>query len=392
FKIQVGENTQKFEVRYMGFEPKSIYVNANTKYLKVLLEPVENQIEEVEVVSTGYQQLPKERATGSFVQIDNELLNKRASTGILDRLDGVASGLQFDNRSGEAIINMRGINTLSAEIAKPLIVLDNFPYLGDINAINPDEVESVTLLKDAAATSIWGSRAGNGVIVITTKKAARNRPLSFNFSSNLKLSQKENLFYTPTMSSGDFMEVEQFLFDKGHYDPILDNQLSKFYVISPLVDLLNQKRKGEIDEYIVEKNIQMWKNHDYRSDMLRYVYRRPLLQQYQVSSSSGSDKVGFRTNLSYDRQLQNMEGNSNNRFSFSVNNLLRPTNRLTANIRVRYSKQWEGRGGMPQYPINPGGQKTRLFPYAKLVDEGEPVAIPYGYNQQYVNGLRGSDL
>src|SRR5690606_354004 len=112
FKIQVGENTQKFEVRYMGFEPKSIYVNANTKYLKVLLEPVENQIEEVEVVSTGYQQLPKERATGSFVQIDNELLNKRVSTGILDRLDGVASGLQFDNRSGEAIINMRGINTL----------------------------------------------------------------------------------------------------------------------------------------------------------------------------------------------------------------------------------------------------------------------------------------
>src|SRR5690606_3257735 len=76
----------------------------------------------------------------------------------------------------------------------------------------------------------------------------------------------------------------------------------------------------------------------------------------------------------------------------SVNNLLRPTNRLTANIRVRYSKQWEGRGGIPQYPINPGGQKTRLFPYAKLVDDGEPVAIPYGYSQHYVNGLRGSDL
>src|SRR5690606_34375368 len=139
FKIQVGENTQKFEVRYMGFEPKSIYVNANTKYLKVLLHPLENQIEEVEVVSTGYQQLPKERATGSFVQIDNELLNRRVSTNLLDRLDGVASGLQFhtssagSDRFNPSFIQIRGRSTLNAN-HQPLIVVDNFAYDGDISS------------------------------------------------------------------------------------------------------------------------------------------------------------------------------------------------------------------------------------------------------------------
>src|SRR5690606_30398857 len=96
FKIQVTVNTGEVDVRHIGFQPQSIDVNAYTKYLEILLQPLENQIEEVEVVSTGYQQIPKERATGSFVQIDNELLNRRVSTNILDRLDGVTSGVLFD--------------------------------------------------------------------------------------------------------------------------------------------------------------------------------------------------------------------------------------------------------------------------------------------------------
>src|SRR5690606_34138284 len=126
-------------------------------------------IDEVQV-STGYQRIPKERATGSFVQIDNKLLNRRVSTTIAERLDAIAPGLQSDNRAGNQQLNIRGLSSFSGTGGSPLIVVDNFPYEGDINNINPNDVESVTLLKDAAAASIWGSRAGNGVIVITMKK------------------------------------------------------------------------------------------------------------------------------------------------------------------------------------------------------------------------------
>ena len=92
--------------------------------------------------------------------------------------------------------------------------MDNFPYEGDIKNINPNMVESVTVLKDAAASSIWGARAANGVIVITTKGAKFNQSMSIDFTANLTLSAKPDLGYTKQMSSSDFIDVEMELFKK----------------------------------------------------------------------------------------------------------------------------------------------------------------------------------
>lgn len=191
-----GVNIETFEVKVNG--------KTDLGVLKGKLKISEN--EEIEIVSTGYQQLPKERATGSFVFIDNKLLNRRVSTNILDRLEGVTSGLIFNpgNLSNGARlpneklgITIRGVTTIDEKVsADPLIVLDNFPYEGDINNINPNEVESITVLKDAAAASIWGARAGNGVIVITTKKGKRGQPLKVNFTSNFTLGERPDLFYS----------------------------------------------------------------------------------------------------------------------------------------------------------------------------------------------------
>lgn len=149
----------------------------------------------VEIVSTGYQTLPKERATGSFVQINNELLNRRISTNVLDRLEGIASGVVFNRNnlpSNERMgISIRGRSTIDPLVnANPLVVLDNFPYEGDLANINPNDIESITLLKDAAAASIWGARAGNGVIVITSKKGAFNKPLKVELNTNVTIGAK----------------------------------------------------------------------------------------------------------------------------------------------------------------------------------------------------------
>src|SRR5690606_22200104 len=111
-------------------------------------------LEEI-VVNTGYQSIPKERATGSFTHIDQALLERSAGYGIVQRLEGITNGLYFDmaSSSGEPStrtnLRVRGVSTINGE-TQPLIVVDGFPYEGDMNNINPNDVESITVLKDAA--------------------------------------------------------------------------------------------------------------------------------------------------------------------------------------------------------------------------------------------------
>src|SRR5690606_14182674 len=176
-------------------------------------------IEEVQV-NTGYQRIPKERATGSFAQPLEHVFKSRISTDILSRLDGITSGLVFNANTGNTIngsydINVRGRSTINAN-DQPLIVVDNFPYYGDLIDINPNDVAQVTVLKDAAAASIWGARAGNGVIVITTKNAKNNQRLRVSATANTTIADKADQYYNPFFLPSDaYIEIERFLFEKG---------------------------------------------------------------------------------------------------------------------------------------------------------------------------------
>src|SRR5690606_7559570 len=142
-------------------------------------------------------------------------------------------------------IRIRGLSTLSANsnMRHPLIILDNFPYEGNMENINPNDVESITVLKDAAAASIWGARAGNGVIVITTKKSRKNQPLQIDLNSNLTLSEKPDLFYYPIMDSREFIEAEQFLFANGHR--FSDTSAWNRPPFSQVYEILFKERRGE---------------------------------------------------------------------------------------------------------------------------------------------------
>src|SRR5699024_8710023 len=126
----------------------------------------------------------KERVTGSFTTVSNELLNQQVGSDLLSRLPSVANSMIMDNAHvGAPQLMIRGLSTIRGPKA-PLIIVDNFPYDGELMNINPNIVENITILKDASASSIWGARAGNGVIVITTKKGELNRPVSLEFTSN----------------------------------------------------------------------------------------------------------------------------------------------------------------------------------------------------------------
>lgn len=260
FHVSATDLNERLSVSYMGYETRILALTeSKNRNFWIVLTKKTNQLDEV-MVETGYQRIPKDRATGAFAQVDDKIITQRlSSANIMDRLDGNFSALQMDRRDGTNQINIRGINTLSSALMGPLIVVNDLPFEGDINAINPNDVESVTLLKDAAATSVWGARAGNGVIVITLKNRNKQEGTAVDFSSNLTITAKPDLMYLPKMSSAEFIDVEKMLFDKGFYNTILNGTNSNRGIVSPVVDGLYDLSKGLVSQEEMDAHIEKYK-------------------------------------------------------------------------------------------------------------------------------------
>ncbi|MBE9600174.1 SusC/RagA family TonB-linked outer membrane protein [Pedobacter sp. MC2016-24] len=304
-------------ISYLGFETKE--VEASEKIGTLQLVSGAGKLNEVEVVSTGYQDIPKERATGSFTVVDNKTINRSVGINILDRLEGVTSGLLFNRGllgTNNSKISIRGRSTIFAN-PTPTIVLDGFPYEGTIDQINPADISTITILKDAAAASIWGAKASNGVIVITTKKGEKNQKLSIEASSTLTLSNKPNLYYNPQISSSDFIDLEQFLFNKGFYSGTINRIYSP---ISEAVEIFNQRKSGNITSSDSTEKINNLKTRDVRDDLNRYLYRPSVYQQYQLNFRGGSNNYRYYISGGYDKNLENIVSNSFNRLTVKSSN------------------------------------------------------------------------
>lgn len=371
-------------VSHVGFKPVSRVIDSKlSSVIHITMQPLINEIKEV-IVSTGYQDIPKERATGSFFKIDNEVLNQRVGTDMISRIEGLTSSLQIDRRDpNQQTIQIRGLSTLDVANATPLIVLDNFPYAGDINNINPNDIESVTVLKDAAASSIWGARAGNGVIVITTKKAKLNQPLDVSFNSNLSLRSKPNLFSANQLSSGSYIDLEKNLFAQGYYDNLFSDPT--FPAVSGVVDLLNQVRNGTITAARAEQQINQLRSKDVRSDMQKYLYRNSVNQQYYLNLTGAGTKIRYLLSAGYDKDNTTLRGNGSDRITLRSNNILDLTKRLQLSADVLYTKTnstANSPGGYGTYKKN----QASISPYASLVNsDGSPAAIDLYYSKAFTD-------
>jgi TonB-linked SusC/RagA family outer membrane protein len=303
-----GVNIETYETKING--RREMNFTAKSKVSK--LEDVE-----ISAVNTGYQTIPKERATGSFSTVTNSQLERRVATDIISKLNGITSGLVFnvDKSSGERKLTIRGLSTIYSN-EQPLIVIDNFPYEGDINNINPNDVENITVLKDAAAASIWGVRASNGVIVITTKKGKQNQALRVDLTANTTIGSRPNVYYSPNyLKSTEFIGVEQFLFDRGYFDADLlagnpSNSAATFPLVSPVVSILAAKRAGQITNDQAEAQISNLRSIDFRDQLKQYFYQPSIRQQYLVSLKGGNAKTTYLFSGGYDYNRSDVVGNN----------------------------------------------------------------------------------
>ena len=356
---------------------------------KSKLQDTTFHLQEVQV-STGYQTLPKERATGSFVLIDSGIINRQQGMNVLGRLDGMAPGLLFDKRRQENKIQIRGLYTLNESVAKPLIVLDNFPFEGDVNDINPNDIASIVVLKDAAAASIWGARAGNGVIVINTKTGKPNQPLRVNYSFNLSATGKPTLAGVNIIPSSDYIALEQFLFGKGYRFADTANRLRPAF--TPAYEVLFKQRSGLITAAAAEAQLAQLKQLDVRNDYLAHYYTTAVTQQHALSLSGGTGQHTYFYSLGYDGNKANLVGNSNDRLSLRLNNTINIKSKLALRLNVYYVRQ--------KYITNsPGGYGTlnsngrQLYPYARFTDgQGQELPLDFYYRKGFTDTLGNGRL
>ena len=385
---------QVIVISHIEYDPVSIYTDSlKSKIVNVFLKQSSEMLENV-LVNTGYQKLNIGKATGSFVKIDNHLFNRSTGMSVLSRLEGVSSSVLFDKREGsDAPLQIRGISTMGYASTSPLIILDNFPYEGDINNINPNDIESVTILKDAAAGSIWGARAGNGVIVITTKKGKFNQPTRFLFTTNVITTAKQDLFLQNTMSTSDHIDVEKFLFDKGYYNSSINNRRS-YPPLSPVVEILLQQRNNEITEAEASSKINALRDLDIRNEFEKYLYRPALTQQYGLNFSGGSANYNYLLSAGYDKNTASLVGNRNDRLTLTIDNTIQPVKNLSIHFSVGYSKNNavnNSPGSFGNIHIIPTG--VPLYPYLQFYDEnGNPTKIDYFYSGNFTDTAGGGKL
>jgi TonB-linked SusC/RagA family outer membrane protein len=381
-------------VSHTGFLVMRFPINAvSAGNMRIVLEPLSSDLGEV-TVSTGYQQIPKERATGAFTVINKELVNRKVSTNILDRLDGVTSGLLFNRtNSGDEPFSIRGRSTLlGVASATPLIVVDNFPYEGELNNINPNDVESISILKDAAAASIWGARAGNGVIVITTKKSVYKTKMKIDFSTAFTITDKPDLFYSHSfLPTQNFIEVEQYLFSKGFYDASISNTTTR-PALTPVVEILALQRAGKITAADASTQIAARAVNDVRNDYNKYIYQKSALKQYAVNMRGGSDKMTYALSAGYDNNETALVRNGYDRVTLNSFTTIMPVKNLEISAGINWvrsvtdnSNQFiPGGAGVSYYNNN------AMYPYAKIADAaGNTLRTTKDFRTAFVDSMQG---
>ncbi|WP_345952992.1 SusC/RagA family TonB-linked outer membrane protein [Mucilaginibacter sp. PAMB04168] len=386
-------------VSFVGYRTVNFRYDQTTKRpFEIFLQP-DSAILAAVMVSTGYQTLPKERATGSFVQVDRTLINRSPGVNILERLNGIASGLRFNGQTTNTIsrtpydrnlgINIRGESTLSPNVSRdPLIVIDNFPYEGNISNINPNDIESITILKDAAAASIWGARAGNGVIVLTTKKGMKSQPLTVEVTANVTRQNKPNLRYDqnflPTL---DYIAVETDLFKKGFFNSYLNN-LAKS-PLSPVVYFLNQRNTGAITELELNNQINALSAYDVRNDYEKYLYRSSLKQQYAANIRGGGNNNSYSLSVGYDNNEDRLSRNEFSRVTVNALNIYEPFKNLQLTTGLNYSQNRTDVNNSFSWGsgVSVGTPFSGLYPYARFTDdEGNHLSVVKDYNPAYASG------
>lgn len=358
-------------------------VSANRTSIQIKVEEKITTMPPVEVVHTGYQKITKRVGTGPDFVVNAESIQKRPSTNIVDRLEGLVPALvpitnKVAGTHQPTYFLIGGRTTLIAS-PDPLFIVDNFPFKGDLSMLNPDDIENITVLRDATAAGIWGARSANGVVVVTNKSAKFNRPLRISFNTFVSNTRIPDLFYSDRMSSADRITVDSILFKRGYYGQFINSPLHAAF--SPVAEAFYNQSLSNADR---EALFDTWRKQDNRNDMKKYFYRAGISQHMSAQMSGGSGKNGFFVSLGYDWAHPELKLSKERRYTILAGNNYRPLTGLEITASLSYSENNHyNTEGVPEIPA----------PFQLLKDgNGNALFHPYNYRDTYTDTVDGGRL
>ncbi len=337
YSIQAKEGDQ-LSFTMIGMLPADITVG---KKSTIDLEMQSDLIALESVVVTGYQDIQKEKVTGAISTVSSKKIEERYTPNIMNNLEGRVAGLT--TYGGKTTI--RGTSSLYAETS-PLLVVDGLPIEGRIEDLNPYDIESINVLKDAAATAIYGARASNGIIVITTKNAKKEGKIDIDFSTNFTVWEKRNVDYSDNfyMTAAEQVKVESDYYEYYYFnndgevaDPIGSTETTLVTgraALSPIQMAYYNLAKGNITRSDLQATLEKLSRNNYAQEYADAIYKRQFLQQYNLALRSRSNK--FQSNLTFNYKHDNsgIINAENSALNISYKGVYDIANWLTASFSI----------------------------------------------------------
>lgn len=384
--MQVDDLTLIFS--FVGRKTEEISYKGQDVIL-VTLKTQMNEMDEVNVISTGYQEIDRSKLTGAVEVITAKSIANKGYTSIDQVLKGTLAGVSAMNISGrpgaQAQIRIRGVNSLTGDM-EPIWIVDGMPLQGDlpssvgigamdlentvltsgIGNISPDDVESITILKDAAATAIYGARAANGVIVVKTKRGRVGKSY-INVQSSFSVSE------APRNKLEMMNTQEKIAFEKTLYEDFPNLKLA-----GRVTRLLRYVDEGRISRE--EADAELARLSCINTDWFKEIFQIALTHNHTLTLSGGSEKTQFYGSLNYSNEQGIIPNNNYERFGAS----LKLTHDFNSYLRIYFDLAATYRNERSSASaVNPLFYATFANPYEALYDESGD----YAYDRSYMPDL-----
>lgn len=386
FSLLLRKPKATLVISYVGYNREEVPVelpkdSQHGVYLRITLRPSSNMMDEI--VVTGYQSLKRESATGSFQTITAKDLDTRSTTDLASRLEGSVPGLVMDpkNSSGnEDAFTIRGKGTFRAK-SSPLVVVDGLPIEGGLSTINPYDIENITVLKDAAAASIYGARASNGVIVVTTKQAKAQR-LQVDVNADVTVSEMQDYSNYGWASAAQMIELERYNFNallaeegRPTFNSVMtDYRNNRMGSISNVMRLFLANQNGDLSDSELNSTLSKWANNDYRKEYRNAHDRTRVTQLYNVALRYHGNALRSSLNISYSQDNMGVQRENGSDLTFKYRGDLAACKWLDLAFGVNVINTRNKTHDLGSY-----GYINSFLPYQSMYDEsGLPVGMEAG--------------